>query len=387
MFNSTASGLSASAFQVDFRDQRIHQVFDGFLEILLNLLAHRDYTTYLHSLRVAELSRRIGSYLQLDDEEILTLEHGGLIHDVGKLSIPDDVLLKPSRFTIQDRYIMDSHPLIGAQLFGGKGLEDELIDIVLRHHERLDGSGYPDGLSGSDISIYTRIVAVADIYEALIARRPYKRNLGRIDALDMMMSDVREGKIDRDIVRILKQVTQDWDPLVIRGKPFADTLARLEGFRSSSYFREPLSQFYSYRYLLALEENHQFLLDGKPYDLFVLSFRHLRNLNREKGYIEADRILMTIGEQLQKRVVAIADQCSQPLAPDLLFLKKGADYIIYCRYEAKRSWALLRLIKESIAEAQSRWQVECVSCHRRFSADTPFSAALDLLFAVDEKYV
>lgn len=82
----------------------------------------------------------------------MTLEHGGLIHDIGKLSIPDDVLLKPSRFSIQEHYIMDSHPLIGAQLFSGKGLDEGLIEIALRHHERLDGSGYPDDLSGAELS-------------------------------------------------------------------------------------------------------------------------------------------------------------------------------------------------------------------------------------------
>lgn len=388
-FSPTTTGSvdkSVNTFQVDLRDQRIHQVFDGFLEILLNLLAHRDYTTYLHSLRVAELARRIGIFLQLAEEEVLTLEHGGLIHDIGQLSIPDDVLLKPSRFSIQDRYIMDSHPLIGAQLFSGKGLDEALIEIVLRHHERLDGSGYPDGLSGPDISLYTRVVAVADVYEALIARRPYKRKLSRNGALEILALDVREGKLDGEIVRGLDQVTQDWDPLSICGKTVPEALTRLENFRSSSYFREPLSQFYSYRYLLALEESHQFLYDGTCYDLFALSFRHLRNLNRDKGYIETDRIIITIGEQLQKRVAAIVDKDPQLLLPSPLFLKKGADYIIYCRHDADRCRALLQLIEESIAAAKSCWGIECVCYKRIFMPGTPFSDALDLLFTGDDKY-
>jgi putative nucleotidyltransferase with HDIG domain len=370
-------------FQIDLGDQKVHHVFDGFLDILLNLLAHRDYTTYLHSLRVAELSRRIGIRLQLEKDEILSLEHGGLIHDIGKLSIPDDVLLKPGRFSSHDRHIMNGHPLVGAQLFEGKGLDERLIDIVLRHHERLDGSGYPDGLVAESISIYPRIVAVADVYEALIARRPYKRDHNRDDALTILAFDVRDGKLDGEVVEALVAVTHGWNPLTIQGLAYTESMARLEDFRHSSYFREPLSRYFSYRYLFSLEESRKISVNEAPYALFALCFRNLKTLNRIKGYIVTDTILSTIGEDLLRRIGLIEGEDSQTRFPTLLFLKKGADYIIYSRFEPERCRYLQRLIRDSINEARCNWGIECDCHHHRFAADIPFAEAFDLLFSME----
>ena len=370
--------------QIDLEDRKIHHVFDSFLDMLLRLLAHRDHYTYLHSMRVAELSRRIGLCLGLDKDEILTLEHGALIHDVGKLSIPDDVLLKPGRFSNHDRCIMNSHPLIGAQLFDNKGIDERLVEIILRHHERLDGSGYPDGLTAQRISIFPRIVAVADIYEALIARRPYKPERTRAEALEILLSDVHSGKLDAEATTALASVTGSWCPLSIQEQNYPEDLARLEGFRHSCYFREPLSQFYSYRYLFAFEENRANPLSAMPYSLFALCFHNLKTLNRERGYLETDSILCSIGEELQRRISLLAEYHPDSEAPLLLFLKKGADFIIYNRYEYRRCQQVRRLIRKCIDEAKSKWEVECECRQRRFLAGEPFVEALDLIFTQDE---
>ncbi len=369
-----------NCFKIDLKDQKIHYVFDGFLDILLSLLAHRDYYTYLHSLRVAELSRRIGIQLHLRMDEVLALEHGGLIHDIGKLSIPDDVLLKPGRFSIHDRHIMNSHALIGADLFKDKGIDTRLIDMVLQHHERLDGSGYPQGREADSISFYARIIAVADVYEALIARRPYKRNRSHEDALEILLLDVQNRKLDKNVVEALTAVTERWNPLTIEGNSYPESLAQLEDFRHSCYFREPLSQFYSYRYLFSFENDYQSPLNATPYALFALCFRNLKTLNRQKGYLETDNVLCTIGEQLQDRISEIVQANMPPENPVLLFLKKGADYIIYNQFDPQRCQRLEKIIRESISEARSIWGVECECRQRRFGAGEPFKAALDVLF-------
>ena len=370
--------------QVDLEDHRIHHVFDGFLDILLNLLAHRDYSTYLHSLRVAEISRRIGLSIFLTDDEVTLLEHGGLIHDIGKISIPDDILLKPGRFSTQDRYIMSTHSMVGAQLFCGKGIDERLAEIALNHHERLDGSGYPNGLQGDHISLYARIVAVADVYEALIAKRPYKQSFNRKTALDNLWQDVEDGKLDGSIVIALEKVTLDWNPLEIKGLSIPGPIFQLEEFRRSTYFREPMSPFYNYRYLFNLENNKSTPFRRTSYSLLSVSFQHLKTLNKVKGYIETDRIINAFGEHLQERIDIICDTLSSQANPTTLLLKKGADYVIYCPYKGKRWQKVQQAITDCINDIQEKYQISCQLHQRHFSATVRFEDALNQLFETSE---
>jgi len=373
-----------NSLQVDLRDYRIHHVFDGFLDILLNLLAHRDYSTYLHSLRVAEISRRIGLSLFLTEDEVTLLEHGGLIHDIGKISIPDDILLKPGRFSTQDHYIMSTHSRVGAQLFCDRGIDERLAEIALNHHERLDGSGYPNGLQGDHISLYARIVAVADVYEALIAKRPYKQSFNHKTALDNLWQDVDDGKLDGAIVIALEKVTLDWNPLEIKGLSFPEPIFQLENFRRSTYFREPMSPFYNYRYLFTLENNQKIPFKRTSYSLLSISFLHLKTLNRVKGYIETDRIINAFGERLQEHIDTICDTLSAQGVPTPLLLKKGADYVIYCPYKGRRWQQVQQAITNSIKEVKEKNQISCLLHHRDFSATVPFEDALNQLFETSE---
>ncbi len=370
-------------FRINLNDRGVHYVFDSFLDILLQLLAYRDHYTYQHSLRVAALSCRIGERLGLAEDEILALEHGGLIHDIGKLSIPDDVLLKPGRFSPVDRCIMNSHSLIGARLFENRGIDERIVEIILRHHERLDGSGYPEGLGATGLSIFPRIVAAADVYEALTARRPYKPDRSSAEALDLLWLDVRDGKLDGVVVEALATEVRDWNPLTVQGHSPVEDLVRLEDFRQTCYFREPLSQFYSYRYLFSFDQNRQTPLSAAPYALFALCFKHLKRHNQQRGYLEMDEILCAIGERLQERIAARVDLSPRQQEPPLLFLKKGADYIIYNRFDRQRCRLLRRLVADCINEADVRWGLECECRHRHFDAGEPFALALDLLFAAE----
>ena len=120
--------------------------------------------------------------------------------------------------------------------------------------------------------------------------------------------------------------------------------------------------------------------NATPYALFALCFRNLKTLNRQKGYLETDNVLCTIGEQLQDRISEIVQANMPPENPVLLFLKKGADYIIYIQFDPQRCQRLEKIIRESISEARSIWGVECECRQRRFGAGEPFKAALDVLF-------
>ena len=134
----------------------------------------RDPFTAQHSQRVKEIAVDIGRVMRVNDHELEALEWGGLLHDVGKIGVPDDVLKKPERLTRDERMIMNSHPVLGAQIIAPVTKLAPELPIIRHHHEWYNGSGYPDRLIGDEIPKLARILHVADAFEAMTAARPYR---------------------------------------------------------------------------------------------------------------------------------------------------------------------------------------------------------------------
>ena len=189
---------------------------NGTLRLLLEIAELRDQKTATHMERVSLYSRLIA--LQLDNPQERpadfseNLHRFAAFHDLGKVGIPDRILLKPEPLSREERQVMQGHVLIGMALIErvitAMGLEDDpsidlLRQVVAHHHEGLDGSGYPAGLRGAEVSLAGRIVAVADIYDALTQARPYKPAYSEAHAVQMLRSMVQAGKLDGDCVEAL----------------------------------------------------------------------------------------------------------------------------------------------------------------------------------------
>jgi HD-GYP domain-containing protein (c-di-GMP phosphodiesterase class II) len=142
----------------------------------------QDVYTAGHSRRVARLASRLGRAMGLDKEELAGLRRAAAVHDVGKLSIPREILVKPGRLTAQEFALIKRHCQDGASIVSSLG-DPELTAIVKHHHERVDGTGYPEGLKGDQIPLGARIVAVVDTYDAVTSLRPYRAPLSHQDAL------------------------------------------------------------------------------------------------------------------------------------------------------------------------------------------------------------
>jgi HD-GYP domain-containing protein (c-di-GMP phosphodiesterase class II) len=142
-----------------------------------------------HDRRVAELSRMIGCELGMSPAEQAVLSRAGLLHDVGKLGIPQAILDKQGALTETEWRVMKTHPELGLAILGGTGRITREMLAVLYHHERMDGSGYPHGLAGSQIPIEARIVAVADTFDVLTTDRPYRRAVSPPEALLRVLDD------------------------------------------------------------------------------------------------------------------------------------------------------------------------------------------------------
>jgi putative two-component system response regulator len=160
----------------------------------------RDGATAGHCERLARYAVMLGRTLGLDEDTLTALHRGGFLHDLGKIGIPDAVLLKPGRLTSHEYDLMKQHTVIGDHLCGLSHLLRDVQPIVRHHHERLNGSGYPDGLRGSAIPVVAQVMAVVDVFDALTTPRSYKAALPIARAADELLNDVRGGRLGRDIV-------------------------------------------------------------------------------------------------------------------------------------------------------------------------------------------
>ncbi len=159
--------------------EQLEQAYLDMVQTLRYTVEAKDTYTRGHSDRVSEYSVLIGEKLGLSEDQIKTLRIGGLFHDIGKIGIPDSILLKQSKLTDDEYSEIKNHPSIGAHILGSATVFKDIIPIVKHHHERYDGKGYPSGLKGADIPYLARIAALADTFDAMTSKRSYR------DALEL----------------------------------------------------------------------------------------------------------------------------------------------------------------------------------------------------------
>lgn len=153
----------------------------------------KDPYTEGHCERLAEHSTRLGERIGLPPEQITALRRGGIVHDIGKVAVPDAVLLKPGPLTPDEWAIMRQHPVIGERICAPLKSFRLVLSIIRHHHERFDGSGYPDGLKADQIPLTARVLQIVDVYDALTTDRPYKRALPPDEAMATMEQEIRRG--------------------------------------------------------------------------------------------------------------------------------------------------------------------------------------------------
>ncbi|MBW3554764.1 MAG: response regulator [Gemmatimonadetes bacterium] len=179
---------------------------ESVLMTLGRTVEERDPYTRGHCQRLAGLAVELGRRLGLPREDLLDLERGGYLHDIGKIVIPDAVLNKRGPLTPEERDVMCAHPAAGERICQGLRSLRTVLPIIRHHHERMDGSGYPDRLAGEDIPLPARILQVVDVYDALRTERPYKRALEPAAALEIMRTEVDKGWWDGQIFEAFEEM-------------------------------------------------------------------------------------------------------------------------------------------------------------------------------------
>lgn len=186
-----------------------HEHAERVILMLAKLIDARDSYTAGHSGRVADVADRIAALMHVEHSARQDMRRGALFHDLGKIVVPDAVLCKPGPLTPEERAIIQEHPVVGYDLLSPMKTMRKTLPVVYHHHEKLDGSGYPDGIYGPAIPLTVRIVTVADIFDALTSARAYRQALPVDKAFEVLRDGVEKGWWDADVFEALRRVVAE----------------------------------------------------------------------------------------------------------------------------------------------------------------------------------
>ncbi len=187
---------------------------ESVLFSLARSIEGKDPYTHGHCERLSDYSTRLGEHLGLSEDQLIALRRAGIVHDVGKIAVPDAILLKPGSLTADEWKLIREHPVVGERICAPLKSFRFVLPIIRHHHEKFDGSGYPDGLRGEEIPVTARVLQVVDVYDALTTDRPYKKAFSISDALQTMKQEVGKGWWDPHIFdqfeRLVRSGTADF---------------------------------------------------------------------------------------------------------------------------------------------------------------------------------
>jgi putative nucleotidyltransferase with HDIG domain len=206
------SGLAASAIRRTELLQNNQLMYRASVEVLTAVVDAKDPTTLEHSRKVSRYARILAEEAGLPSSEVERIELAGLLHDVGKLSIPDHVLSKPGPLTVQEREMIYTHPERGAMILNQHPALMNLVPIVRHHHERIDGRGYPDGLPGEMIPLGASIISVADAFDTMMSQRTYQRKRAVGEAIDELQQSAGT-QFDAELVGLFVSVIRRYPEL------------------------------------------------------------------------------------------------------------------------------------------------------------------------------
>lgn len=182
---------------------------ENITEALLRAIEARDKYTIGHAKAVSELAIKIFDYMGFKGTQRKDLYIGCILHDIGKIGVPDNILKSERKITKEEYEIIKLHPITGYEICKDLHKIKSSLPVILEHHEKLDGSGYPYGKTSKDISILSQICAVADMYHSMTSDRSYRSKMTREKAIEIIEKEAKEGKLNKNFVQALKEITKE----------------------------------------------------------------------------------------------------------------------------------------------------------------------------------
>ena len=238
LFNENKRYQEQLEKMVEKRTEQLEDAIFSSLTIVASAIEAKDPYTRGHSNRVRLISLDIAKTLGLKQDELNVLEYGAMLHDVGKIGIRDDVLLKKGKLDDREYEHIMSHPFVGSKIIENINYYAPMMDCVKYHHEKYDGTGYPDNLKGENIPLLARIIAVADTYDAMTSTRPYREALTKKEAVTIL-TDIKTTQLDPKLVDLFidnNLFEIDYDNETVKKNDFKKT--GIKSFYKTSFDEE-----------------------------------------------------------------------------------------------------------------------------------------------------
>ena len=296
---------------IEIKSEEQSQNYENTILSLVDMIEKRDTYTGGHSQRVAEYSKLIAEEMGYDEKSCDIMYRAGILHDIGKIATPDNILLKPGKLNKLEYHIIQEHVTMSSKILSKIPMYEDFIDIIIAHHEHHDGSGYPCRLKGDDIPELARIMIVADAFDAMTTSRIYKARKSIEEAIGELenLSGIHfHPLVVESAVKILSKVS------------ISDTISQLpksevEQERFAYFYKDQLSNLYNTSYLdLILTKNR----DTKEYNyIYVIYLHNFSNYNSKHGWVNGDKFLNMLANILRER-----------FPNELLFRISGTNYVI-----------------------------------------------------------
>lgn len=310
-FAITAYGHRQAVAQLE--SERMENYEDTILSFV-NMIDHRDTYTAGHTLRVAHYCQLIALEMGYDEEETEVLKKAAILHDIGKIATPDSVLLKPGKLTESDYDLIKLHATAGFEMLSRVKMYQELAEIIHQHHERYDGQGYPQGLKGDGIHPFSRIMSVADAFDAMTTNRIYKPRKELDEALEELAAlkglQFHPAVVD-SALKILREISISTS---INQLPVTE----LERKRFAYFFNDKLTGLYNENYLQIILQNNM-----ECFEYTCINTLHpikLQEYNKREGWEQGNWFLQKFAEELRQRY-----------SDSLVFRAFGNDFIVLAK--------------------------------------------------------
>jgi putative nucleotidyltransferase with HDIG domain len=271
---------------------------DNYEETILsfaNMIDHRDTYTAGHTLRVAHYCKLLAQEMGVSEEQVAILQKAATLHDIGKIATPDSVLLKPGKLSVLDYDLIKLHASAGYEMLSNITMYKELAGIIRHHHERYDGMGYPDRLKGEDIPPLSRIIIVADSFDAMTTNRIYKPRKEIPEALQELQ-ELSGSQFDPEVVRVASKALKDVQvPETITQLP----QNQMEQRRFSYFFSDKITGLYNEDYLQIILRNNKEL--HEYHCLHSLHIKNLQHYNKLQGWEQGNILMQKFAIELQER--------------------------------------------------------------------------------------
>ncbi|MFN8580409.1 MAG: diguanylate cyclase [Gemmatimonadaceae bacterium] len=275
--------------------RRLHRLEEGFIDVVrrwAQRIESKDHATSGHCDRVADWTTALARRMGVDGSTLFWYRVGALLHDIGKLAIPATVLNKAGRLSAEEWALVKRHPTLGAEMLSDVDFPWEVRPIVESHHECWDGSGYPHGLSGTQIPLAARIFHVADVFDALVTRRSFKQALGPEEAIDVMRKDVGR-QFDPAVFKAFEELVQERGANALAAPSVRDAIQIVDDALTAVPDRR--SFFQAARDTMATRRG-----TSKGVGLLAIDVDHFRLINDAYGRLQGDDLLWALAKVLQK---------------------------------------------------------------------------------------